>query len=255
MRDGNLGAGLGMRKRGMGGNLQGPGTIVPTTHLATAPGGSHGPHRPREVASQPWPFACVSRESRLEAWGGLAGPQLLEHHGTLQSVLEWGRTSEPPLCHLRLSSGQTLGGAPTTGSQWPPESCGVNHSSMHPLSRCVLSPTLAGHCGGGMAGTGHTHPAAPPTWGAREAGPGERSERPSSAQGDMEQALENYDVCTELLQGAAASGAEQGGVVVRLPNLHNDSVVSLEEVSRASSAALSRQRPDLSVWARRWAGG
>ncbi|KAB0370162.1 hypothetical protein FD755_018124 [Muntiacus reevesi] len=51
-------------------------------------------------------------------------------------------------------------------------------------------------------------------------------------QGDMEQALENYDVCTELLQGAAASGAERGGVVVRLPNLHNDSVVSLEEIDK-----------------------
>lgn len=164
--------------------------------------------------------------------------------------------AESPLCHLRLSSGQILGGAPpTTGSQWPPESCGVNHSSMHPFSRCMLSPTLAGHCGGGMAGTGHTNPMAPPAWWAWEAGPGERSECPSSAQGDMEQALENYDVCTELLQGAAASGAEQGGVVVRLPNLHNDSVVSLEEVSRASSAALSRQRPDLSVWARRQARG
>nr|XP_020763084.1 calcineurin-binding protein cabin-1 [Odocoileus virginianus texanus] len=51
-------------------------------------------------------------------------------------------------------------------------------------------------------------------------------------QGDMEQALENYAICTELLQGAAASGAEQGGVVVRLPNLHNDSVVSLEEIDK-----------------------
>lgn len=89
-------------------------------------------------------------------------------------------------------------------------------------------------------------PRCPPEWGAREAGPGERGECPSSAQGDMEQALENYDVCTELLQGAAASGAEQGGVVVRLPNLHNDSVVSLEEVSRA---------PDLSLWTGRRARG
>lgn len=71
----------------------------------------------------------------------------------------------------------------------------------------------------------------------------------------MEQALENYAICTELLQGAAASGAEQGTVVVRLPNLHNDSVVSLEEVSRASSVVLSRQRPHLSVWAGRQAGG
>lgn len=53
-------------------------------------------------------------------------------------------------------------------------------------------------------------------------------------QGDMEQALENYDICTEMLQSSAAlqaeAGAEQGDVVIRLPNLHNDSVVSLEEV-------------------------
>lgn len=55
-------------------------------------------------------------------------------------------------------------------------------------------------------------------------------------QGDMEQALENYDICTEMLQSSSAiqaeAGAEQGDIVIRLPNLHNDSVVSLEEVSR-----------------------
>lgn len=56
-----------------------------------------------------------------------------------------------------------------------------------------------------------------------------------SEQGDMEQALENYDICTEILQSSSAiqaqAGAEQGDIVIRLPNLHNDSVVSLEEVS------------------------
>ncbi|KAJ7309748.1 hypothetical protein JRQ81_007813 [Phrynocephalus forsythii] len=55
-------------------------------------------------------------------------------------------------------------------------------------------------------------------------------------QGDMEQALENYDVCTEMLQSAAASQATAGGreenVVIRLPNLHVDSVVSLEEIEK-----------------------
>uniref|UniRef100_A0A8C6E4B8 Calcineurin-binding protein cabin-1 n=1 Tax=Moschus moschiferus TaxID=68415 RepID=A0A8C6E4B8_MOSMO len=55
-------------------------------------------------------------------------------------------------------------------------------------------------------------------------------------QGDMEQALENYDICTEMLQSSAAAqaaaGAEQRDMVIRLPNLHNDSVVSLEEIDR-----------------------
>ena len=71
----------------------------------------------------------------------------------------------------------------------------------------------------------------------------------------MEQALENYDICTEMLQSSAAAraaaGAEQRDVVIRLPNLHNDSVVSLEEVSRASWTVFSCQRPDLSVRTRR----
>lgn len=53
----------------------------------------------------------------------------------------------------------------------------------------------------------------------------------------MEQALENYDICTEMLQSSSAiqaeAGAEQRDIVIRLPNLHNDSVVSLEEVSRS----------------------
>ncbi|XP_062941972.1 calcineurin-binding protein cabin-1 isoform X2 [Cynocephalus volans] len=55
-------------------------------------------------------------------------------------------------------------------------------------------------------------------------------------QGDMEQALENYDICTEILQNSttiqAKAGAEQKDIVIRLPNLHNDSVVSLEEIDK-----------------------
>ncbi|XP_073916909.1 calcineurin-binding protein cabin-1 isoform X2 [Castor canadensis] len=55
-------------------------------------------------------------------------------------------------------------------------------------------------------------------------------------QGDMEQALENYDICTEMLQSSttiqAEAGAEQRDIVIRLPNLHNDSVVSLEEIDK-----------------------
>ncbi|CAH6789824.1 Cabin1 [Phodopus roborovskii] len=55
-------------------------------------------------------------------------------------------------------------------------------------------------------------------------------------QGDMEQALENYDICTEMLQSSSAiqaeAGAEQGDIVIRLPNLHNDSIVSLEEIDK-----------------------
>ncbi|XP_002830966.4 calcineurin-binding protein cabin-1 isoform X1 [Pongo abelii] len=55
-------------------------------------------------------------------------------------------------------------------------------------------------------------------------------------QGDMEQALENYDICTEMLQSSTAiqveAGAERRDIVIRLPNLHNDSVVSLEEIDK-----------------------
>ncbi|XP_058137722.1 calcineurin-binding protein cabin-1 isoform X2 [Dasypus novemcinctus] len=55
-------------------------------------------------------------------------------------------------------------------------------------------------------------------------------------QGDMEQALENYDICTEMLQSAPAAQAEEGaerrGITIRLPNLHNDSIVSLEEIDK-----------------------
>ncbi|XP_020833225.1 calcineurin-binding protein cabin-1 isoform X2 [Phascolarctos cinereus] len=55
-------------------------------------------------------------------------------------------------------------------------------------------------------------------------------------QGDMDQALENYDMCTELLQNAAAvqagSSHEPRSLLIRLPNLHLDSVVSLEEIDK-----------------------
>nr|XP_056715006.1 calcineurin-binding protein cabin-1 [Euleptes europaea] len=54
-------------------------------------------------------------------------------------------------------------------------------------------------------------------------------------QGDMEQALENYDVCTEMLQSSAAVQAKassEQNIVIRLPNLHVDSVVSLEEIDK-----------------------
>lgn len=63
----------------------------------------------------------------------------------------------------------------------------------------------------------------------------------------MEQALENYDVCTEMLQSSAAVQAKAGdeNVVIRLPNLHVDSVVSLEEVTPAG-------RGNIWVTARGW---
>ncbi|XP_064248784.1 calcineurin-binding protein cabin-1 isoform X3 [Passer domesticus] len=54
-------------------------------------------------------------------------------------------------------------------------------------------------------------------------------------QGDMEQALENYDICTEMLQSSSSTQAKagsEGGIVIRLPNLHVDSVVSLEEIEK-----------------------
>ncbi|NXF87047.1 CABIN protein, partial [Eubucco bourcierii] len=54
-------------------------------------------------------------------------------------------------------------------------------------------------------------------------------------QGDMEQALENYDICTEMLQSCSTAQAEagsEGSVVIRLPNLHVDSLVSLEEIEK-----------------------
>uniref|UniRef100_A0A8B9VX02 Calcineurin-binding protein cabin-1 n=1 Tax=Anas zonorhyncha TaxID=75864 RepID=A0A8B9VX02_9AVES len=53
-------------------------------------------------------------------------------------------------------------------------------------------------------------------------------------QGDMEQALENYDICTEMLQSATAMQAKADNecITIRLPNLHVDSVVSLEEIDK-----------------------
>lgn len=56
----------------------------------------------------------------------------------------------------------------------------------------------------------------------------------------MEQALENYGVCTEVLQGstAACAGAGPRAIVIRLPNLHSDSLVSLEEVRAAAGPRL-----------------
>ncbi|XP_059683894.1 calcineurin-binding protein cabin-1 [Gavia stellata] len=54
-------------------------------------------------------------------------------------------------------------------------------------------------------------------------------------QGDMEQALENYDICTEMLQNSTTMQAKAGNecsIVIRLPNLHVDSVVSLEEIEK-----------------------
>ncbi|XP_074015895.1 calcineurin-binding protein cabin-1 [Numenius arquata] len=54
-------------------------------------------------------------------------------------------------------------------------------------------------------------------------------------QGDMEQALENYDICTEMLQSSTTMQTKAGNecsIVIRLPNLHVDSVVSLEEIEK-----------------------
>uniref|UniRef100_A0A8C3VH67 Calcineurin binding protein 1 n=1 Tax=Catharus ustulatus TaxID=91951 RepID=A0A8C3VH67_CATUS len=54
-------------------------------------------------------------------------------------------------------------------------------------------------------------------------------------QGDMEQALENYDICTEMLQSSTGTQGKAGNecsIVIRLPNLHVDSVVSLEEIEK-----------------------
>ncbi|RXM93244.1 Calcineurin-binding protein cabin-1 [Acipenser ruthenus] len=54
-------------------------------------------------------------------------------------------------------------------------------------------------------------------------------------QGDMEQALESYDICTGMLQGPTAvqSGGESGEkLTIRLPNLCMDSAISVEEVDK-----------------------
>lgn len=130
---------------------------------------------------------------------------------------------------------------------------GVDHLFVHLFSRCVLSLHS-----GQLLCRGRWGSASPPPWCPLCEGLGRQpwrvGERTSSAQGDMEQALENYDICTEMLQSSAAAGAEQRDVVICLPNLHNDSVVSLEEVSRASSTVFSCQRPDLSIRTRRQGG-
>ncbi|MGH0151442.1 UNVERIFIED_CONTAM: hypothetical protein FKN15_024092 [Acipenser sinensis] len=54
-------------------------------------------------------------------------------------------------------------------------------------------------------------------------------------QGDMEQALESYDICTGMLQGPTAvqSGGESGErFTICLPNLCMDSAISMEEVDK-----------------------
>ncbi|XP_041079320.1 calcineurin-binding protein cabin-1-like isoform X4 [Polyodon spathula] len=54
-------------------------------------------------------------------------------------------------------------------------------------------------------------------------------------QGDMEQALESYDICTGMLQGPTAiqSGGESGEkFTIHLPNLCMDSAISVEEVDK-----------------------
>ncbi|KAG8455870.1 hypothetical protein GDO86_001891 [Hymenochirus boettgeri] len=57
-----------------------------------------------------------------------------------------------------------------------------------------------------------------------------------SLQGDMEQALENFDICTDLLQSSEAAQNKIEGEeswVIRLPNLQLDSVVSVEEIENS----------------------
>ena len=48
-------------------------------------------------------------------------------------------------------------------------------------------------------------------------------------QGDMELALESYDVCTGLLQSKPKS-PEQKNYTINLPNLRVDAAISVEEV-------------------------
>ncbi|CAJ0932528.1 unnamed protein product [Ranitomeya imitator] len=56
----------------------------------------------------------------------------------------------------------------------------------------------------------------------------------------MEQALENFDMCTDLLQSQeakACKGEENGDVIViKLPNLQLDSTVSVEEIENSLTA-------------------
>ncbi|XP_075177772.1 calcineurin-binding protein cabin-1 isoform X7 [Anomaloglossus baeobatrachus] len=55
-------------------------------------------------------------------------------------------------------------------------------------------------------------------------------------QGDMEQAAENFDMCTDLLQSQEAKACkvkENEDVVIKLPNLQLDSAVSVEEIENS----------------------
>ncbi|KAM3939691.1 calcineurin-binding protein cabin-1 isoform 2-T2 [Leptodactylus fuscus] len=56
-------------------------------------------------------------------------------------------------------------------------------------------------------------------------------------QGDMEQALENFDMCTDLLQSPEAKAYKEKEneevIVIKLPNLQLDSTVSLEEIENS----------------------
>ncbi|XP_073530466.1 calcineurin-binding protein cabin-1 isoform X1 [Phyllobates terribilis] len=56
-------------------------------------------------------------------------------------------------------------------------------------------------------------------------------------QGDMEQALENFDMCTDLLQSQEAKACKVkenvDAVVIKLPNLLLDSTVSVEEIENS----------------------
>lgn len=49
-------------------------------------------------------------------------------------------------------------------------------------------------------------------------------------QGDMELALESYDICTGLLQSKPKS-PEEKHYTINLPNLRVDAAISVEEVS------------------------
>ena len=50
------------------------------------------------------------------------------------------------------------------------------------------------------------------------------------SQGDMDQALESYDVCTDMLQSHARTTVEDK-YTIYLPNLRVDAAISVEEVS------------------------
>ncbi|XP_069789118.1 calcineurin-binding protein cabin-1 isoform X3 [Narcine bancroftii] len=54
-------------------------------------------------------------------------------------------------------------------------------------------------------------------------------------QGDMEQALESYDICTSLFcssMGIKVGSRNGDGFTIRLPNLHVDSAISLDEIDK-----------------------